>query len=79
MSQPNQVHSQITDANTQNSSSVLGVSPTVALSLFYQAAGQAYAITMQSAAANQQNLNALNTPVVTNAITAITAAGKPKS
>lgn len=65
----------ITDATVQNSATVLGSSPTVALSMFYQAAGQAYAITMQNAASNQQNLNALNTPIVTNGVTAITNAG----
>ncbi len=35
--------------------------------MFYQAAGQAYAITMQNAASNQHNLNGLNLPLVSNA------------
>lgn len=70
------VSPQITDANTQNSTSVVGSSPSVAMSMFYQAAGQAYAINMQNAGSNQQNLNALNVPIVSNAVTAITAAGK---
>jgi hypothetical protein len=75
MSNSNNVNPLITDSLAQNSASVVGSSPTVAMSFFYQAAGQAYAITMQNAASNQQNLNALNTPIVTNAVTAITNAG----
>lgn len=75
-SSPTTVSPQVTDANTQNASSVLGSSPAVAMSMFYQAAGQAFAINMQNAGANQQNLNALNVPIVSNAVTAITKVGK---
>lgn len=76
MAKPQDINPLVTDAVVQNAASVIGSSPTMALSMFYQAAGQAYAITMQNAAATQHNLNMLNTPIVTNAVTAITKAGK---
>lgn len=76
MTQPKDINPLVTGANTQNAASVIGSSPTVALSMFYQAVGQAYAITMQNAASTQHNLNMLNTPIVTNAVTAITKAGQ---
>lgn len=76
MAKPQDINPLVTDANTQNSASVIGSSPQMALSMFYQAVGQAYAITMQNAASTQHNLNMLNTPIVTNAVTAITKAGQ---
>lgn len=68
------VNPQILDSVTATNASVVGSSPTVALSMFYQAAGQAYSLTMQNAASNQQNLNALNPTIVANALKAITLA-----
>lgn len=68
------VNPQILDSVTATNTSVVGSSPTVALSMFYQAAGQAYSLTMQNAASNQQNLNALNPTIVANALKAITMA-----
>ncbi|BAF89779.1 MULTISPECIES: RebB family R body protein [Azorhizobium] len=62
----------ITDSVAASSESVLGSAAPVALSMFYQAAGQAYAITMQNAASNQHNLNGLNLPLVSNAVKALT-------
>lgn len=76
MTPPKEVNPLVTGANTQNATAVIGSSPTVALSMFYQAVGQAYAMTMQNAASTQHNLNMLNTPIVTNAVTAITKAGQ---
>ena len=38
------------------------------MSIFYQAAGQAFSLTMQNAASNQQNMNALNPTIVANAL-----------
>ncbi|MFC5311118.1 RebB family R body protein [Azospirillum rugosum] len=38
---------------------------------FHQAAGQAFSLTMQNAASNQQNLNALTPSLVANAPTRI--------
>lgn len=52
-------------------SPVVAEAPNVAVSMFYQAAGQAYAITMQNAASNQQNLNTLNPSIVAQAIALI--------
>lgn len=76
MAKQQDINPLVTDALAQNATSVIGSSPSVAMSMFYQAAGQAYAITMQNAAATQHNLNMLNTPIVTNAVTAITKAGQ---
>ena len=47
---------------------VLNSAPDVAVSIFYQAAGQAFSLTMQNAASNQQNLNALNPTIVAHAL-----------
>ena len=61
----------MTDANKQTSSvndTVLGSSPDVCVSIFYQAAGQAFSLTMQNAASNQQNLNSLNPTIVAHAL-----------
>ncbi|GGF70528.1 hypothetical protein GCM10007301_32850 [Azorhizobium oxalatiphilum] len=63
-----QVNSAITDSLAVTGANVLASAPTVALSMFYQAAGQAYSLTMQNAASNQHNLNALNPTIVANAL-----------
>ncbi len=76
MTQKSNVDPLASGANSLNATSVIGSSPTVALSMYYQAVGQAYAMTMQNAASTQHNLNMLNTPIVTNAVTAITKAGQ---
>ncbi|WP_208948246.1 RebB family R body protein [Segnochrobactrum spirostomi] len=68
------VNPQVIDGLSSTNSSVVGSAPAVALSIFYQAAGQAYSLTMQNAASNQQNLNALNPTIVANALRAITTA-----
>jgi len=47
---------------------VLNSAPDVAVSIFYQAANQAFSLTMQNAASNQQNLNALNPTIVAHAL-----------
>ncbi|BCH55894.1 RebB like protein [Agrobacterium vitis] len=56
---------------TTGTSPVVAEAPNVALSMFYQSAGQAYSITMQNAASNQQNLNTLNPSIVAQAIALI--------
>ncbi len=64
-------NSTIIGSVANNSTSVVASAPAVALSMFYQAAGQAYALTMQNAASNQHNLNALNPTLVANAVKAL--------
>lgn len=58
----------VLDNVTTTGASVVANSTGVAVSMFYQAAGHAYALTMQNAAANQQNVNALNNPIIANAV-----------
>lgn len=53
---------------------VIGSSPDVALSMFYQAAGHAFALTMQNASSNQQNLNTLNPTIVSQALRLLSGA-----
>ncbi|MFB9914290.1 RebB family R body protein [Rhizobium paknamense] len=54
---------------TQNGTSqVVSEAPNVAVSMFYQAAGHAYSLSMQNAASNQQNINSLAPSVIANAL-----------
>lgn len=62
------INPQILDSVTATGTNVVASAPSVALSMFYQAAGQAFSITMQNAASNQQNLNALNASIVAQAL-----------
>ena len=66
----------IVDALATTGTNVLSNSPSVALSIFYQAAGQAFSLTMQNAASNQQNMNALNPTIVANALNELTKPSK---
>jgi hypothetical protein len=58
----------VADSISATNHTVLGSSPDVAISIFYQAAGQAFSLTMQNAASNQQNLNSLNPSIVAQAL-----------
>ncbi|NSZ19252.1 RebB family R body protein [Agrobacterium vitis] len=58
-------------SDTTESSPVISEAPNVALSMFYQSAGQAYSLIMQNAVSNQQNLNSLNPSIVAQAISLI--------
>lgn len=62
------VNGTIMDSVAATNATVIGSAPNVALSMFYQAAGQAYGLTMQNAASNQQNVNAFNPTLVSNAV-----------
>jgi len=71
----NSTNSSSAGGDHPTTSSVLASSPDVAVSIFFQAAGQAFSLTMQNAASNQQNLNSLNAAIVANALKTIGTAG----
>ncbi|MDE1148805.1 MAG: RebB family R body protein [Azospirillaceae bacterium] len=68
------VNPQIVDSVATSATSVIAAGPNVALGMFYQAAGQAFSLTMQNASSNQQNLNALNPSIVANALKVLSGA-----
>ncbi|MCM2290794.1 RebB family R body protein [Allorhizobium sp. BGMRC 0089] len=57
-----------TTTNPSSNSTVIAESPNVAVSIFYQAAGQAYSLSMQNASSNQQNVNSLAPSIIANAL-----------
>lgn len=71
---PNEVNSQITDAVTQTNVNVVGEAPAQAIGSLYQMAAHANGMAMQNSVANQQNLNQLNSAIVSSAINKINSA-----
>lgn len=68
MAIPTEVNGQITDSITQINIEVLGNAPAAAMGALYQSAGGSAGITIQNAAANQQNSNSLSAAVLSAAI-----------
>ncbi len=62
------VNSQVTDAVTQTNVNVVGESPAQAMGSLYQMAAHANGMAMQNSVSNQQNLNQLNSAIVSSAI-----------
>lgn len=59
----------MTAPQTNNgTASVMTDAPSVAVSMFYQAAGHAYSLSMQNATSAQQNINTLAPSVIANAL-----------
>jgi pyruvate kinase len=65
------VNAQITDAVSQSVLSVLGEAPAQAVGVLYQIAAQASGMAMQNAVSNQNNLNQLNSTLVTQSVNLI--------
>lgn len=74
MAFPTAVNSQITDAVTQNNTSVLGDAPAVALGNLYQFAAQSVGLALQNAASAQQQMAVLQQAVTTLAVSQILGA-----
>ena len=74
MADPTLVNGQITDAVTQTDVMVLGSAAAIAIGTLYQVTAQAIALSMQNAAANQQNMNSLAAAILTRCIRAMDAA-----
>lgn len=68
---PLMVNSQITDAVSQSVMSVLGEAPAQAVGVLYQIAAQASGMAIQNSVSNQNNLNQLNSTLVTQAVNLI--------
>ncbi|MGB5687349.1 MAG: RebB family R body protein [Candidatus Electrothrix sp.] len=71
---PNQVNEQITDAVTQTNVKVVAEAPAQAVASLYQVASHANGLAMQNAVSNQQNLNMLNSAIVSEAVSKIMSA-----
>lgn len=68
MADPTLVNGQITDAVTQANVKVLADAPAQAMGNLYQVAGHATGLSIQSATANQQNMNTIDTGVTTQGV-----------
>jgi len=62
------VNSQITDAVTQSNLTVLGNAPAQSLATAYQVLAQSVGVSMQNAVANQQNMNTIDSAIVSQGI-----------
>ena len=62
------VNSQITDAVTQSNLTVLGTAPAQSMATVYQMLAQSVGVSMQNAVANQQNMNTIDSAIVSQGI-----------
>ncbi len=62
------VNSQITDAVTQSNVTVLGNAPAQSMATAYQMLAQSVGVSMQNAVANQQNMNTIDSAIVSQGI-----------
>ncbi len=62
------VNSQITDAVTQSNLTVLGNAPAQSMATAYQVLAQSVGVSMQNAVANQQNMNTIDSAIVSQGI-----------
>jgi len=62
------VNSQITDAVTQSNLTVLGNAPAQSMATAYQLLAQSVGVSMQNAVANQQNMNTIDSAIVSQGI-----------
>jgi len=62
------VNSQITDAVTQSNITVLGSAPAQSMATAYQLLAQSVGVAMQNAVSNQQNMNTIDSAIVTQGI-----------
>ena len=62
------VNSQITDAVTQSNITVLGNAPAQSMATVYQLLAQSVGVAMQNAVANQQNMNTIDSAIVSQGI-----------
>jgi hypothetical protein len=65
------VSAQVTDAVTLTNVKVIAEAPAIAMSVVYQMLGQAVGLTMQSAAAAQQQMQSVSTVAVAKIVEAI--------
>ena len=68
MAEDTRVNSQITDAVTQTNLTVLGNAPAQSMATAYQLLAQSVGVAMQNAVANQQNMNTIDSAIVTQGI-----------
>ncbi|WP_025899542.1 RebB family R body protein [Sneathiella glossodoripedis] len=62
------VNSQITDAVTQSNMTVLGNAPAQSMATAYQMLAQSTGVAMQNAVSNQQNMNTIDSAIVSQGI-----------
>ncbi|WP_169569635.1 RebB family R body protein [Sneathiella limimaris] len=62
------VNSQITDAVTQSNMTALGNAPAQSMATAYQLLAQSVGVSMQNAVANQQNMNTIDSAIVSQGI-----------
>ncbi|GLQ06697.1 RebB family R body protein [Sneathiella chinensis] len=68
MAKDTPVNSQITDAVTQANLTVLGGAPAQSMATTYQLLAQSVGVSMQNAVANQQNMNTIDSAIVSQGI-----------
>ncbi len=68
MAEKTPVNSQITDAVTQSNLTVLGTAPAQSMATAYQILAQSVGVAMQNAVANQQNMNTIDSAIVSQGI-----------
>jgi Killing trait len=68
MAKDTPVNSQITDAVTQSNLTVLGNAPAQSMATAYQLLAQSVGVSMQNAVANQQNMNTIDSAIVSQGI-----------
>lgn len=68
MAKDTPVNSQITDAITQSNLTVLGSAPAQSMATAYQMLAQSVGVSMQNAVANQQNMNTIDSAIVSQGI-----------
>ncbi|MEP3246634.1 MAG: RebB family R body protein [Sneathiella sp.] len=68
MAENTPVNSQITDAVTQSNLTVLGTAPAQSMATAYQILAQSVGVAMQNAVANQQNMNTIDSAIVSQGI-----------
>ena len=68
MAKDTPVNSQITDAVPQSNLAVLGNAPAQSMATAYQMLAQSAGVAMQNAVANQQNMNTIDSAIVSQGI-----------
>jgi len=68
MAEETLVNSQITDAVTQSNITVLGNAPAQSMATAYQLLAQSVGVAMQNAVSNQQNMNTIDSAIVSQGI-----------
>ncbi|MFT6557278.1 RebB family R body protein [Sneathiella sp.] len=68
MAKDTPVNSQITDAVSQSNLTVLGTAPAQSMATAYQVLAQSIGVAMQNAVSNQQNMNTIDSAIVSQGI-----------